>query len=621
MCEYVPLAQAFSSSKILQPGFLGKADSSRKRYQRRLGQFNDTEAAATMIQLDRTWTRRGAIVSTLSAVALLPFIASAVGTDSLENLSLGEGRWTQLDRNDFSATSSRRIPSAFCTYATRFLINYDSGVLAWWDNLERTYSLLPEDERQANLGQSFGSLARTVELAMDQAVENKSPEEAYLALWDQFASQYGDKPSAMGQLAILFSLLPEDRQPRSRLKQVVTTTVQYTEGIGSTQQTYSRGLSVVGSSLCSLLPEQYHSARLEGTGFYTVDPALPLFEVGLDEEFRETATATIFGPLATKPLVRETPRYSPDTYALFGLSGATGCALTHTVVIPIDVVKTRNQVDPEEYNSFLGSAARIFKEEGLEGLLLGAQATIAGYFWYGLSVYPSYTFFKRLLAHGPLLPPEVATVHANDIALVAGALAAVLASLGLTPLEAARIRVVADPEGYRPLGLPGTLSYIAQEDSTLGWKALYAGLPSLLIRQVLFGSVKFLAFERGCEFIFSLLPVLRDATWTMLGVSLVAGGFSGALSSVISQPADSVLTFVAQNSDGSSSSLGVIEGCRVMVERDGPSALFRGLRSRCVWAAAIIAGQFLLYDVFRTWFGVNSDDLLQVYHVVIPSVS
>ena len=82
---------------------------------------------------------------------------------------------------------------------------------------------------------------------------------------------------------------------------------------------------------------------------------------------------------------------------------------------------------------------------------------------------------------------------------MAGAIAAVVASLGLTPLEAARIRAVAEPDKYRPLGLAGTLDAIAKEDADLGWKTLYAGLPSLMTRQVIFGSIKFLAFERACE--------------------------------------------------------------------------------------------------------------------------
>jgi Mitochondrial carrier protein len=56
-----------------------------------------------------------------------------------------------------------------------------------------------------------------------------------------------------------------------------------------------------------------------------------------------------------------------------------------------------------------------------------------------------------------------------------------------------------------------------------------------------------------------------------------------------------------------------------MVQKNGVGALFRGLTGRCVWAASIIAGQFLLYDVFRTYFRVNADDLSQVYTIIIPT--
>jgi solute carrier family 25 phosphate transporter 3 len=255
----------------------------------------------------------------------------------------------------------------------------------------------------------------------------------------------------------------------------------------------------------------------------------------VDEEFGQTATFTAAGPLAALPLRRDLPDFTLNMYTLFGISGAAGCAMTHSLVIPLDVVKTRMQTDPDAASrSLIESAANIVKEEGVEGLLLGAQATIAGYMWYGMSVYPSYTFFKKWIGH-TVLSPEMFVIHGNDVALLAGALAAVIASMGLTPLEAARIRSVAEPDIYRPKGLLGTLAVIAQEDPTLGWKALYSGLPSLLTRQVIFGSVKFVAFERACEAIFKAWPLLQDATWTTLLVSLVAGGFSGALSSVVSQ--------------------------------------------------------------------------------------
>jgi len=41
-------------------------------------------------------------------------------------------------------------------------------------------------------------------------------------------------------------------------------------------------------------------------------------------------------------------KYSLDTYLRFGLAGALCCSVTHTAVVPIDVVKTRLQVRPPQ---------------------------------------------------------------------------------------------------------------------------------------------------------------------------------------------------------------------------------------------------------------------------------
>mmetsp|Transcript_13524 Transcript_13524/g.19404 ORF Transcript_13524/g.19404 Transcript_13524/m.19404 type:complete len:108 (-) Transcript_13524:3429-3752(-) len=101
-------------------------------------------------------------------------------------------------------------------------------------------------------------------------------------------------------------------------------------------------------------------------------------------------------------------------------------------------------------------------------------------------------------------------------------------------------------------------------------------------------------------------------TPTRLLVSLIAGGFAGTFSSIISQPADSVLTYVAQKGE----SLGPMEACKLMIKEDGLGSLFRGLQTRCVWAGGIIAGQFLLYDLFRNIFGVD-ERLSEAFQLVI----
>jgi solute carrier family 25 (mitochondrial phosphate transporter), member 3 len=53
--------------------------------------------------------------------------------------------------------------------------------------------------------------------------------------------------------------------------------------------------------------------------------------------------AVAYGPAGAVDL---SAKYGMDTYMRFGLAGALCCSITHTAVVPIDVVKTRLQVRP-----------------------------------------------------------------------------------------------------------------------------------------------------------------------------------------------------------------------------------------------------------------------------------
>mmetsp|Transcript_31175 Transcript_31175/g.62761 ORF Transcript_31175/g.62761 Transcript_31175/m.62761 type:complete len:703 (-) Transcript_31175:83-2191(-) len=587
-------------------------------------------------------TRRSFLLAATAAVALsyIPFTANA-SDKRLEEISLGTAKWNNAAAsNSFSQLPSDArsfVSTSFAVYFARFLIHYDNGAAAWWNNLSNSYSLLSPSEVQRREGIAFGCFAYSIQVALYSLIAGNGQneyrdihfsdavtKEKYLALFNGMVENYGGREDALRNIALLFAMLPPKYQPVEEMankcgevvrKAANSSTVTPENGRKNTSKLIAfKPLPFeFQQNYASLLPSNYQPLYSEITKSFTITPRISMSETAITEQSTSTFTTT-FGPISSQPLSRERPDLSFNFYALLGLSGGAGCVLTHTLVIPLDVVKTRMQTNPGEYDGIFDGAASIAKKEGINSLFLGTQATIVGYLWYGVSVYPSYAFFKRFIGD-QILSPAFAVAHADDVALIAGAMASVIASLGLTPIEACRIRAVAEPDVYRPLGLMGTLGVIQNEDSSSGWKNLYSGLPSLMTRQVIFGSVKFLAFERSSEAIFGVWPELRDATYTALGVSLVAGGFSGALSSVISQPADSILTYVAKKSSGGN--LGILDGARMMIQEEGVVSLFRGLSSRCVWAGCIIAGQFLLYDVFRAMFGITGNDLNQVFEVAL----
>ena len=139
-----------------------------------------------------------------------------------------------------------------------------------------------------------------------------------------------------------------------------------------------------------------------------------------------------------------------------------------------------------------------------------------------------------------------------------------------------------------------------------GVLALWDGSDVLLVRQVLFGAVKFLVFESCGEAIFDLLPAIRDQAGGPLAVSAVSGLVAGVLSSFVSQPADTVLSRMNEDKEGSFLATG-----QAVVAEQGIPGLWTGFGPRCVWAGSIISGQFLLYDIFRDILGVTPADLTE----------
>ena len=592
---------------------------SRARPTRRYGSrqenpmhFRDVDDAVvdSLRLLDRRQALQQSTALMLSAWSLWSESAHATTTTdhSLTHLAVGQGAWQPLstyhsDTNDDDDDDT--LPVAFVSYGTRILLTYDTAVHDWWQYHTTTTNnnnnnRHTTDKDKALWGGLAASLGRTWQAQM-------RTKESAQTVYDQYVASYPTQ--ATRHINLWFALLPTEYQPRqwqqiknNNNKDDAIITIPTTTDTAAWTELFHKDLT-------ALLPEPYHVTLVDSQARIT--PALPESLVGLGSSSLSSSSSPL--------LTREQPVFGPTVYAALGLAGGIGCALTHATVIPLDVVKTRAQMDTSSSsslrdgslsssnNNLWQQARRSVEQSGWSSLFLGAQATIVGYFWYGISVYPVYTFSKRWLLASDVV---TSTINPDAIALLAGAMAAVVASLGLTPLEAARIRAVANPRKYSAPGVVGTLQVLADE------QVLYAGLPSLLTRQVVFGSIKFLAFERFAAALTSAWPDTLgspDASWL---VSLSAGALAGAVSATVSQPADSLLTYVsAQKRNGTMSAW---QGLQEMwTTEGGPGSLFRGLGSRCVWAGSIIAGQFFLYDIFRTAAGVSTADLTQVWNYQI----
>lgn len=85
-------------------------------------------------------------------------------------------------------------------------------------------------------------------------------------------------------------------------------------------------------------------------------------------------------------------------YALCGLGGILSCGLTHTAVVPLDLVKCRIQVDPAKYGGIVKGFKVTVADAGVRELAKGWAPTFFGYSAQGLCKFGFYEVFKHVYA-------------------------------------------------------------------------------------------------------------------------------------------------------------------------------------------------------------------------------
>lgn len=86
-------------------------------------------------------------------------------------------------------------------------------------------------------------------------------------------------------------------------------------------------------------------------------------------------------------------KYDLAYYLKGALAGGICCSITHGGLCPVDVVKTRIQLDPVTFNKgLIGGFKQIIEAEGMGGLLTGLGPTVVGYFIQGLFLFLTYAF-------------------------------------------------------------------------------------------------------------------------------------------------------------------------------------------------------------------------------------
>lgn len=293
----------------------------------------------------------------------------------------------------------------------------------------------------------------------------------------------------------------------------------------------------------------------------------------------------------------------PGSWRFF-LAGGLCAAASHAIPTPIDVVKTRKQVDTDlEDLSFVKATQKIIKDEGVGGLLAGLGPTIWGYLMEGSMKFGVYEILKpatsRILA-SLADATSLAFLRSQLIAfIVCGVVAGTAASIVLCPMEALRIRLVSEPE-FAPKGwIQGGRRMIRRE----GVLSLWRGLAPQIFKQVPYTVTKNVSFDYFTKYAYRLALGYGLALnhGTKFAIPVVSAILASILSCISSQPGDTLLSLVSARQGEKRSTT---EIAKEIIDSDkGVRGFFVGLNCRFYHVGIIVTLQLVLYDFLKRLCG------------------
>lgn len=281
-----------------------------------------------------------------------------------------------------------------------------------------------------------------------------------------------------------------------------------------------------------------------------------------------------------------------------GVAGAISCSVTHSAVCPLDVVKTKMQTDVTlAGKSTVAAFSEVVRKSGIRVLLQGLTATASGYFLQGFCKFGFYDLIKSKSLQ-VIDNEQVSRKFRFPILIGSSAVAEVIASVALCPLEVTRIYMVMNPR------LQSGMFNAMREIMTLqGIGGFFNGLPLIMVRQIPYTCAKLAGYDIISDHMRKIVTAMNNMNNELselqkATIQLSSGVIAGILAATISQPADVLLSRMCGASCKHSQCV-IVDGPIALflaLRQMGFKECFTGLQPRAVMIGTLTAMQFFLYE-------------------------
>jgi len=303
-------------------------------------------------------------------------------------------------------------------------------------------------------------------------------------------------------------------------------------------------------------------------------------------------------PASTAPLFEAAEDFARHFF-VGGFAAAVGCASRHrqraaaltrsstAVVYPLDVLKTRMQLQPARWPSALACGAEAVREGGLPALYAGMATNLVG-----VAPEKSLKIMAYTACHSQLLvllgaPPSAELPFAWEAA--AGAAAGAAQAIIACPLEAAKIPMQAAARGA---ARPRMASVVA----SLGFSGLFRGFDICLARDTLTSGLFFAVFAWAKVALAEAAMRAGMDPPIPFVLKLLAGGFAGVPAALLTTPLDVVKTRL-QAPEGRDAD--ALQCAMRTVREEGAWALWCGAGERVARLSPQLGISLALYEILE----------------------